>query len=355
MRSVLEQVYDLGHEQVTYFRDARTGLFAIVAVHDTTLGPALGGCRMRRYRSLDAALYDALRLSEAMTYKNSLAGLNLGGGKAVIFADGKMTEGREALLRSFGRSVHSLGGKYVTAEDMGTSVADMGIMLQETPFVSGRDPKTGGGGDPSPYTAIGMFGGIRACLERYFGDGTIQGKHFAIQGVGHVGSRIARLLAEAGAKLTIADTSEDHLRSVCSEVTATAISAHHLLQTECDVLVPCAIGGVINPETVPALRCKIIAGAANNQLEGEGTEAALTARGIMYAPDFAINAGGVILCADELEEGGFTPKRVDERVSRIYHTVGRILDEAKRTGELTGTIAVRLAKERIAEARSKKK
>lgn len=351
--SILREIVSRKHEQVTFFQDPASGMLAIIAVHDTTLGPSLGGCRMKEYESLDDALFDALKLSEAMTYKNSLAGLNIGGGKSVIFANSGAVQGsdRERLFAAFGRAVASLNGRYITAEDMGTSVKDMSFILKHTEHVSGRDPLIGGGGDPSPHTAQGVFDGIRGCLERMHNSGDFKGRHIAIQGVGHVGRHLAELLAKAGAQLTVADVNEGNLSEVVREYGAKAVGVHEILTTECDIFAPCAVGGTINPQTVDLLRCRAVAGAANNQIAGDKTEERLINRGIMYAPDFAINAGGVILCADELEPGGVSFQRVKERVSRIYGTVCKIIDEARMTGELPGRVAVRLAKERIEKAR----
>lgn len=353
--SNLELITQKGHERVAFFQDARSGLLAIVAVHDTTLGPSLGGCRMRPYRSLEDALFDVLRLSEAMTYKNSLAGLDLGGGKSVIVSDSSIRgEAREKLFLAFGERVRSMEGSYITAEDMGTSVGDMSTILKTCDYVAGRDPKTGGGGDPSPYTALGVFGGIRACLEREFGGSVnFEQYHIAIQGVGSVGRNLAKLLAEAGARLTISDTKAEALREVSAELGATVVSPEEIASVECDVFAPCAVGGVINETSVGQLRCRIVAGAANNQILGDKTEQLLAQRGIMYAPDFAINAGGVINCAAELIPGGYSKSWVMEKVELIYGTVGRIIDESQRTGEASGDVAVRLAKERIAAHRDK--
>ncbi len=347
--SVLKEIPIRKHEQVSIFQDPATQMLAVIAVHDTTLGPSLGGCRMREYDSVDDALFDALKLSEAMTYKNSLAGLNIGGGKSVIIGNSELIQGkeREKLFLSFGKAVASLDGRYITAEDMGTSVMDMSIILKSTEFVSGRDPLIGGGGDPSPHTAQGCFDGIRACLERLYNSGDYRGRSVAIQGVGHVGVHLAKLLVDAGAKVTISDLNEAQLLSVARELGVQRVAVHEILNVECDIFAPCAVGGTINPQTVDTLRCKAVAGAANNQISDDNTEERLFGRGILYAPDFAINAGGVILCADELEEGGVSFPRVRERVSRIYHTVCRVLDESKTTGELPGKVAVRLAKERI--------
>ncbi len=347
------EVLGRGHEQIAFFQDPKTGRVAIVAIHSTVLGPALGGCRMNAYDSLESAFVDALKLSEGMTYKNSLAGLNLGGGKSVIIANRTLKAGRAELFESFGRFVTSLGGRYITAEDSGTSVADMNDILKTSSFVAGRDKSVGGGGDPSPYTARGVFAGMRACLERSFGSDNFTGRHVAVQGVGHVGRYLVELLAEAGAKITVSDSRPEVLEEVSRTFKTATAEPEKILFVECDVLSPCAMGGAINAKSAPQVKAKIIAGAANNQLSSPNVEKELTARSVLYAPDFAINAGGVILCADELEPGGFTESRVLERVGRIYRTVGRILDEAKSTGELPGAVALKFARERIEQVRRK--
>ena len=342
-----------GHEQVAWRQDPATGTLFIVAIHNSILGPALGGCRMHKYTSTEEALFDVLRLSEGMTFKNALAGLHLGGGKSVIVADRSLENGRVRLFESFGRFVQTLDGRYYTAEDVGTTVSDMSSVLHTCRFVAGRDPKVGGGGDPSPYTAFGVFHGIRACLERVFGSDDMKGKTIAVQGVGHVGRYLVERLIDAGAKVTIADKRKDVEEEVSKAFKVSVCSVEQMFEMECDVLAPCALGGVLNKDSAQKLKCKIVAGAANNQVLGEGVEDLLAKRGILYAPDFAINAGGVILCADELEPGGFTESRVLERVARIYQTVGKILDQAKSSGETPGAVAVRLARERIDRVRQK--
>ena len=350
--SVIEWLAESKHEQVSFFHDKKTNLTAIVAVHDTTLGPALGGCRMKPYESFEKAAFDVLHLSEAMSYKNSLAGLNLGGGKSVIIADSNLKDGRAELFQSFGRAVQSLCGRYITAEDMGTSVDDMSMIVKTCEYVAGRDPNSGGAGDPSPYTARGVFDGIRACLERTFDSADYSGRHVAIQGVGHTGGILVKHLVEAGAQVTVADTNTAAVEAIRDQYGVDAVAPNEIASVDCDVFAPCAVGQIVNPESVKDMRCQIIAGAANNQIDGDQTPQMLSERGILYAPDFAINAGGVILCADELEPGGFTPSRVKERVDRIYHTVGRILDEAKQSGKFSGDIAVLHAQERIEAARA---
>jgi leucine dehydrogenase len=339
------------HEQVFFYRDRFVGLTAIIAIHDTTLGPALGGTRMRAYASTDEALTDVLRLAEGMTYKHALCGNNLGGGKGVIVHDSHFKEGRADLLQSYGRAVETLGGKYITAEDMGTSVADMEVVREVTDHVSGFDSEKGGGGDPSPWTARGVFEGMRACLERHHGSPSYAGRHIAIQGIGHVGYHLAKLLAGEGAQLTITDTNPSRLAEASREFGAQVVDPHQILKVPCDVFAPCAVGGIISRETAPRLQCKIVAGAANNQILGEGTEAILQERGILYAPDFAINAGGAILCASEQEPGGYEHGWVETRVKRIYETIAQILDEATKREELPVNVAIRLARERIDEAR----
>lgn len=348
---VTDAIVSEDHEQVLIFRDRSVGLLTIIAIHDSTLGPTLGGCRMRSYPSADEALIDALRLAEGMTWKHALCGNNLGGGKSVIVHDSHFNEGRSDLLRSFGRAVDSLGGKYITAEDMGTSVRDMEVVRQVTKHVSGFDPEKGGGGDPSPWTARGVFEGMRACLERKFGSASFADKHIAIQGIGHVGYYLAEMLAAEGAQLTVTDTNPSQLAEASRKFGARMVDHHQIYKTPCDVFAPCAVGAIINPETAPRLQCQIIAGAANNQILGDGTEAVLQERGILYAPDFAINAGGAILCASEQEAGGYSLTWVEERVRRIYDTISRILDEADTRNELAGQVAVRLARQRIESAR----
>jgi leucine dehydrogenase len=306
---------------------------------------------MKEYDSFDDALQDVLNLSEGMTFKNSLAGLNIGGGKSVIIANSKMTEGREDLFKAFGKCVDTFEGKYYTAEDMGTSVEDIETVLKTTKFAVGGDRSHGGAGDPSPYTAKGVFDGMRACLEHVYGSGSYSGKRVAIQGIGHVGHYLGSLLREAGAELIITDTDKDRLSAAAADLDAEVVGLEEIYSVDCDVFAPCAIGGTLNNDTVEQLRCKVIAGAANNQQADNTIGRTLVERGITYAPDFALNSGGVILCADELEEGGFNSARVDERVAQVYHTVGSIIAKAKETGELPGVMAVRMARERIEQAR----
>ena len=351
MVSVTEDILSKGHEQVSVFQDRETGLTSIIAVHNTSIGPALGGCRMRPYQTLEAALQDVLNLSEAMSFKNSLCGISFGGGKSVILADSSLQEGRAEFFQQFGRFLDTLGGRYITAEDMGTNVSDMMEIAKTTQHVAGRDPQRGGAGDPSPWTALGVFEGIQATLGHVFQNESLSGRHVAVQGVGHVGTYLVRRLVEAGARVTLTDIATDRATAFAKEVGAAFVEPEAIITTECDVFAPCAAGGAINEKSVRELRCKIVAGAANNQIAGNATEALLHGRGIYYAPDFAINAGGVILCADEFEPGGFQSERVSTRVHQVRGTVARILAESSRTGELAGEVAVRLARERIFSAR----
>ena len=345
--SVLAEVESRGHEKVHFFKNEKSDTLAIIAVHNTKIGPSLGGCRMRDYSSLESALADVLNLSHAMSYKNSLCGINFGGGKSVIVAPRDLSQGRDELFRWFGDCVQAVGGTYITAEDMGTSVSDMSFVSKGTAHVAGTDPNAGGGGDPSPWTALGVYHGMKACAEHCFGSEDLSGKRVAIQGVGNVGYNLAKLLAEEGAELVVYDTREDVLRQSVEEFGAKV--SENILLEECDFLSPCAAGGAITEEVAQKLNCKVVAGGANNQIVSDA-EAKLMAKGIVYAPDFAINAGGVILCADEFEEGGFTESRVRERVEKISSTISKILSLSKDSPKSAGEIAVQLATERINSA-----
>ena len=346
--SVVSKLSQSGHEQLRVFQNKKLGHTFLIAVHDTRLGPALGGCRYKDYTSLEEALADVLALSEAMTYKNSLAGINFGGGKSVIYRhEPKKTFERKEIFREFGRLVASASGSYITAEDMGTNVADLDSVLQECPYVSGKNPESGGGGDPSPWTALGVFSGARACLEKAFGSPSFVGRSFSVLGVGNVGYALCSLLAEAGAKLRAADIDEKAAERARRDFGAEVVGVEEILGQACDVFSPCAVGGVINSANVDLLNCKIVCGAANNQLENPEIEAKLSAAGIVYAPDFAVNAGGVILCADEFEEGGFSPARVTSRAENIYSTISQILKSSDESGKLPGEVAQELALARV--------
>ncbi len=333
------------YEQLVFCQDKTSGLKAVICVHNTALGPALGGCRLWNYASEEAAIVDALRLARGMTYKNAAAGLNLGGGKAVIIGDARRDK-TEALFRAFGRYVQSLGGRYITAEDVGTSPEDMDVIALETEHVCGVSAGTAGSsGDPSPATAYGVYRGIKACCQEAFGDESLKGRTVALQGLGHVGSNVARHLAEDGARLMVTDINPLAVEKAVKDLGATAVTTDEIFDVECDVFAPCALGAVINDDTLPRLKCRVLAGAANNQLKEDRHGDALTARGILYAPDFIINAGGVINVADELE--GYNRERAYRKVAAVYDNLMKVFEIAKRENIPTYKAADRMAEERI--------
>jgi len=330
------------YEQVTFCQDRTSGLKAVIAIHDTTLGPALGGTRMWTYASEEEAVVDALRLSRGMTYKNAAAGLNIGGGKTVIIGDPRKDKSEE-MFRAFGRCVQGLNGRYITAEDVGTTVEDMDFIHQETGYICGV---TGGGGDPSPFTAYGVYVGMKAAAKEAFGSDSLKSKVVAVQGVGHVGYFLCRHLAEEGAKLIVCDVNGDAVQKAVSEFKAAAVQPDRIYGVDCDIFAPCALGAVINDATIPQLKCKIVAGGANNVLAEDRHGDVLEAKGIVYAPDFVINAGGVINCAQELE--GYDADKSLQKVARIYHNIERVFAIAKRDGIPSYKAAEKMAEERIA-------
>jgi glutamate dehydrogenase/leucine dehydrogenase len=339
------------HEYVVHHFDAATGLRSIVAIHSTALGPALGGVRFHPYRSEDDALADVLRLSAGMTAKAALAGLDLGGGKAVILGDPRH-ERSDALLRAFGRFVDSLSGRYVTAEDVGTTAADMDCIGAETRHVSGRSPDAGGNGDPSASTALGVFIALQAAARHRWPDsspgGSIVGRRVAIGGVGKVGSNLAARLAEAGASLVIADPDPRATARVARATGAAVVAPEDIHRARCDIFAPCALGGVLTPRTVAELRCDIVVGAANNQLADDSVADAMAAAGILYVPDFVANAGGLIHVAAEYT--GLPSSIVEPRIRGIGATVTTVLELADRYGETTTATAARLVEARLARA-----
>ncbi len=343
--NLFERLESAGHEEVVFCHNAEAGLRAIVAIHNTALGPALGGLRMWPYESEAAALEDVLRLSRGMTYKAAVAGLNLGGGKAVILGDPKADKS-EILFRALGRFVNSLNGRYITAEDVGTDVNDMEIVLQETDHCVGVHQVHGGSGDPSPFTAYGVLQAIRASLQRRFGDETVGDYSYAVQGVGHVGSHLVRLLREAGAKVFVCDIDGEAAQSVAEEHGCEVVAPDDIYDVEADVFSPSALGAVVNTRTLPRFRFKIIAGAANNQLADESCGDALESQGILYAPDYAANAGGLMNVSIELE--GYNRERAIRMTRTIYYNLGRIFKIAERDGIPTWKAADRMAEERIA-------
>ncbi|MFZ5649678.1 MAG: Glu/Leu/Phe/Val family dehydrogenase [Bacillota bacterium] len=338
------------YEWVAIGRDMRSGLKAIIAVHNTTLGPALGGCRMWPYSSEEEALKDVLRLARGMTCKAAVAGLPLGGGKAVIIGDSKRDKS-EALLRAFGRFVHSLGGMYITAEDVGTCQQDMDLIRKETPHVVGVSPEFVGSGDPSPFTALGVFCGLKAAAEFIWGNPDLNGRVVAVQGVGHVGYNLCRLLHEAGASLVVCDVYPESASMAADHFGAQVVAPGEIYHQPADIFAPCALGAVVNNNTVNRLRCRVVAGAANNVLEADRHGDVLQKRGILYVPDYVINAGGLINVADELQ--GYNRDRVAARINGIYHTVKEILGRAQKAGKPPFRAAMDLAGERIRQAKQK--
>ncbi len=328
-------------------RDAATGLQAIVAIHDNRLGPALGGCRFIHYETEEDGIVDALRLARGMTYKAAIAGLNHGGGKSVIIRPRKSFD-RAALFRAFGRFLGELGGLYITAEDSGTSVEDMEIIRSATKYVTGVKPENGGSGDPSPFTALGVRRGIEACVKFAYGRDNLDGLSVAVQGIGHVGYRLCEELHALGAKLIVADVDPLKAERAQREFGATVVALDEISSVECDIYAPCALGSALNDHTVPRLRCRIVAGAANNQLAEPKHGSDLMHRGILYAPDYAINGGGLINVAQEV--AGYDAKVSKEKTMRIYDTILEIAERAKADMAPTSLIADRMAEERLAKA-----
>jgi len=335
------------HETVKFISDAKTGLKAIIAIHSTALGPAAGGCRRWQYLDSTAALTDALRLSRGMTYKNAIAGLKFGGGKSVILATDAAPKSAD-LFRAFGRAIESLNGTYITAEDVGCSVADMRHVNEETDYVSGL-PKSGAsaGGDPSPLTAMGVLLSIKAAVKERLGTDSLTGVSVAVQGVGHVGLNLCRLLHEAGAQLTVADVNRHNLQMARDELPVTEVAPNTLLYSNVDVLAPCALGNVLTAQTIPNIPAKVVAGAANNQLATEQDGARLAARNILYAPDYVINAGGILSVAHEYI-GNSSEDKVLAEINEIPQRLNKIFAEAKETGEATNLIADRMAQRIVA-------
>ena len=331
------------HEGVHLFTDPGSGLRAIIAVHSTALGPAAGGARFWHYANTDAAITDALRLSRGMSYKNAMAGLELGGGKGVILADAPGGTITTEQLQAFGRAVESLGGRYVTAEDVGMSEARMKVIAGETRYVSGLPVESGAaGGDPGPYTAHGVYLGVKAAAKRGLGATDMKGVHVAIQGVGSVGGGLARLLARDGARLTLADVDAARAEALASELGAATVSSDSILTTEADIVSPNALGAILTEASIPALRTKIVAGGANNQLATRADYARLHEHGIVYAPDYVINAGGIINVGLEYLGHG-DESEVMSRIARIPERLEAIWEESDRTGAPAAQVADRQA------------
>jgi leucine dehydrogenase len=334
-----------GYEQVLKVIDKRAGLQAIIAIHNTTQGPALGGVRIYPYASFDDALEDVLRLSKGMTYKSAIAEVGFGGGKSVIIADPK-TQKTPELLLAFGAAVEKLSGAYICAEDAGCSPEDLKIVRRATKYVVGL-PQGKSSGNPSPFTAWGTFRGIQATLKKIYGTDSVEGRKVAVQGLGNVGMCLVDYLFWHGAELILSDIDSTRAQKLAAKYGAKVVPANQILQTECDILAPCAMGGIINDQTIPAFRCKGIAGCANNQLLNDSHATVLKAKGILYAPDFVINAGGLLNVAAELEDEGYQPAFPRGKTHRIYDILTAIYEIAERNRESTQSAALALADYRI--------
>ena len=341
---VIGQMATYDHEQILFCQDQATGLKAIVAIHNTTLGPSLGGTRMWQYATEAEALTDVLRLSRGMTYKSSLAGLNLGGGKAVIIGDSR-TQKNEALFRRFGKFINSLGGKYITAEDVGIGTRDMEWVRMETKHVAGLPEYLGGSGDPSPVTAYGVYMGMKAAANQRWGNDSLAGKKVAVQGVGNVGQYLIEHLVKEGAHVTITDIFQDRVQALVSKYGVTAVAPDAIYDVDMDIYAPCALGATVNDDTLNRLKCSIIAGAANNQLANEQVHGqAVMDRGILYAPDYLVNAGGIINCYWEVI--GYNRDAAMRQAQDIYNTTLTIFKKS-----IDESMPTYLAANRMAEAR----
>lgn len=337
--------YD-NHEQVSFFTDEETGLKAIVSIHSTALGPAVGGCRMWNYASDDEALTDVLRLSRGMTYKNAVAGLSMGGGKSVIIGDSR-TDKTEGLFRAFGRCIHSMGGRYYSAEDVGITTGDIMIAHQETPYMAGLEGKSG---DPSPFTALGTYLGIKAAVKHQLGKDSVEGLRVAVQGLGHVGYYLCAHLHRAGAKLVVTDLNQEALKKVATEFNATIVGLDEIYDQDVDIYAPCALGATINDQTIPRIKASIIAGCANNQLAEHRHGEIIKNNGVLYAPDYVINAGGIINVSFEQD---YDKNKATEKVEKIYDTLLTIFADAASQNVQTADVADQLARDIIANARAK--
>lgn len=340
---IFDALQEHDYEQVVFCQDKASGLKAIIAIHDTTLGPALGGTRMWNYKNEEEALNDVLRLARGMTYKNAAAGLNLGGGKAVIIGDPR-TDKSEALFRAFGRYVESLNGRYITAEDVGTFEEDMDYIHMETDFVTGTS--SGGVGDPSPVTSLGIYQGMKAAAKEAFGTDSLKDKTIAVQGVGQVAYHLCKYLYKEGAKIVVTDINKDAIDRAVNDFAATTVKPDDIYDVACDLYSPCALGGTLNDDTIPRLKAKVVAGSANNQLLEPRHGEMLFNKGIVYAPDYVINSGGVINVAEELH--GYDRDRAIKKVESIYSILETVFTIAREKN-----IPTSLAADQMAEARIK--
>ena len=335
------------HEQVVFCNDKDTGLKAIIGIHNTVLGPALGGTRMWQYANEWEALNDVLRLSRGMTFKAAITGLNLGGGKAVIIGDSK-TEKTPELMKRFGEFVHSLSGRYITAEDVGMETADMDLVREVTPYVTGISEDKGGAGNPSPITAYGVFMGMKAAAKYKFGTDILEDKKVLVQGIGHVGESLVENLVNEGASVIIDDINEERLEEVSNKYGVSIYRGNDIYSEDIDIYSPCALGATVNDDTIYKIKAQVIAGAANNQLANEDIHGRiLKERGIVYAPDFLINAGGIINVYAELE--GYDKQEIVRKTENIYNTTLEILEKSGLNGITTNHAALKIAKERIAK------
>jgi leucine dehydrogenase len=347
---IFDTLSHLGYGELCFGHDSASGLRAIVGIHSTRLGPGIGGCRIRHYDSEADAIDDVTRLAQAMSNKAAVARLRHGGGKAVILAPPDLAkwpaDKRAALFRAFGTFVDRLGGRYVTTEDSGTSAADMDVIRQTTKHVLGTSTDKGGSGDPSPFTALGVRRGIEAIAQKLFGKPDLKGLHVAVQGVGSVGAHLARELAQAGARMTLCDVDPHRRAAIAAEVGAAVVEVEHILEVDCDIIAPCALGGALTEAVVPKLKAKAIAGAANNQLRTPAVGKALYARGIFYAPDYVINGGGLINVAEEF--AGYDAARARHKTLAIHDTIADIIERSRKEHEQPELIADRMAQEIIA-------
>jgi leucine dehydrogenase len=342
---IFETLAQTGHEEVVFCHNKDAGLKAIIAIHNSVLGPALGGLRMWNYATEQDALNDVLRLSRGMTYKAAVSGLNLGGGKAVIIGDPSQDKS-EALFRAFGRFVNSLNGRYITAEDVGIDVNDMEFVYKETPFVTGVHQVHGGSGDPSPFTAYGTLQGLMAALQVKFGNEDVGKYAYAVQGVGHVGMEFVKLLRERGAKVFVTDINKELVQRAVDDHGAEAVAPDQIYDVDAEVYSPCALGGTVNENTLPRLKCQVICGAANNQLANDEIGDEVMRKGILYAPDYAVNAGGLMNVSLEID--GYNRERAMRMLRTIYFNLGRIFEISQRDNIPTYKAADRMAEERIA-------
>ncbi|HUO47106.1 MAG TPA: Glu/Leu/Phe/Val dehydrogenase [Acidimicrobiia bacterium] len=342
---VFERVADSKHEQIVFNYDEQSGLRAIIAIHSTALGPALGGTRFFHYDSEDQALEDVLRLARGMTYKAAAAGLDLGGGKAVIIGD-PARDKSERIFRAYGRAIDSLNGRYITAEDVGTTTEDMELIRRETRWALGTSVVEGGSGDPSPATARGLVAALRAVVAFRWGDTTLEGRRVAVQGVGKVGYAFARLLVEERVEVIVSDSHEAATERAVADLGVKAVGQNDIFSVDCDVFSPCALGAIFNAETIPKLACQAVVGSANNQLASSLDAKELDRKGILYAPDFVVNAGGLINVYEELR--GYSKARAMHRVDNLQQATTRILQAAQQLGVIPLVAAETLAEERIA-------